>query len=136
MPLVIHLPRAKGVAPLAKRISDPMDLTDVAPTLLDALGLKAPYPMHGESLLPRAIADVPLRTPEAFTETRLPYARLQALRRGDEVVLLDHLIGTVKSYDLATDPAQQDPTFGDLEAANSMAKWIDLHLALPTTLGH
>ena len=107
----------------------------MAPTLLDALGLKAPYPMHGESLLPRAIADVPLRTPEAFTETRLPYARLQALRRGNEVVLLDHLIGTVKSYDLATDPAQQDPTFGDLEAANSMAKWIDLHLALPTTLG-
>jgi arylsulfatase A-like enzyme len=135
VPLVIHLPSANGTAPLAKRISDPMDLTDVAPTLLDALGLKALYPMHGESLLPRAIADVPLRTPEAFTETRLPYARLQALRRGDKVVLLDHLIGTAKSYDLATDPGQLRPTFGDDQAAQSMAKWIDLHLALPTTLG-
>ena len=135
VPLVIHLPQASGTEPLAKRISDPVDLTDVAPTLLDALGVKALYPMHGESLLPRAIADTPLRTPEVFTETRLPYARLQALRRGDEVVLLDHLIGTVKSYDLSTDPGQHQPTLGDKKAADSMAKWVDLHLALPTTLG-
>jgi len=135
VPLVIHLPPGSGADNFAKRISDPVDLTDVAPTLLDALGVKALYPMHGESLLPRALADTPLRTPEAFAETRLPYARLQALRRGDEVILLDHLIGSVRSYDLATDPGQMNPVHGDAEDAESMAKWIDLHLALPTTLG-
>ena len=135
VPLVIHLPPGADSDPVAKRIPDPVDLTDVAPTLLDALGLKARYPMHGETLLPRALTDAPLRTPEAFTETRLPYARLQALRRGDQVVLFDHLIGTVKSYDLAKDPGQREPVYGDHQAADSMAKWIDLHLALPTTLG-
>jgi hypothetical protein len=70
-----------------------------------------------------------------FAETRLPYARLQALRRGDNVVIMDHLIGTTRSYDLSADPTQQNPTFGDPDDATSMAEWLDLHLALPTTVG-
>ena len=135
VPLVIHLPPGANGSAVAKRIADPVDLTDVTPTLMDALGVKSRYPMHGESLLPRALTGRPLRTPEAFAETRLPYARIQVLRRGDQVVMLDHLIGTSKRFDLATDPGQLQPVHNDARAADDMARWVDLHLALPTTLG-
>jgi arylsulfatase A-like enzyme len=135
VPLVIHLPPGTDRPPMAARIATPVDLTDVAPTLFDALGITPRYPMHGESLLGHALTGAPLRTPEVFAETRLPYARLQALRRGDNVVIMDHLIGTTRSYDLRADPTQQSPTFGDPDDATSMAEWLDLHLALPTTVG-
>ncbi|MEE2779978.1 MAG: sulfatase-like hydrolase/transferase, partial [Myxococcota bacterium] len=127
VPLLIHVPGVKG-----KRVKSPVDLTDVLPSVLDALGRKPRFPTHGETLLPHAINGTPLRTPEAFSEARLSYARLQALRVGDEKVILDHLLGTVERYDLKADPEERDPD-RDQNHGVEMGAWTDLHLSWPHT---
>lgn len=128
VPLIIYLPSPDGRGFRSARVPSPLDLTDVAPTLLDAVGVAAGGPMHGESLLPHALDGRPLRTPEAFAETRLPFARLQAWRLGSEKIIADHLVGATRRFDLATDP-------GELRGApigpEALARWTDLHLAYP-----
>ena len=131
VPLLIYLPGPEGRGFAAARIDAPVDLTDVAPTLYDALGIAPRFPMHGESLLPVVLGGQPLRTPEVFTEVRLPYARAQALRRGRDKLILDHLVGAVHRFDLGRDPGEQDGTTGDAAAAEELGRWIDLHLAYP-----
>ncbi len=128
VPLLVYLPAASGAGFRARRLASPVDLTDLAPTIMDAVGLRPPAPTHGESLLPYALDDQALLTPEAFAETRLPYARLQALRRGDEKIIVDHLVGAARRFDLASDPGESD---GTLVAPDTIAPWADLHLAFP-----
>lgn len=48
VPLFVRLP---GTARAGERVVDPVSLTDVAPTLLDALGLTVPEGLDGRSLL-------------------------------------------------------------------------------------
>ena len=131
VPFLLYLPTADGKGVRHGRVEAPMDLTDLTPTLLDALGIAPKHPMHGESLLPHVLTGTPLRTPEAFAETRLPHARLQALRRGNDKIILDHLIGTSMRFDLAADPFERSPTPATPEAVQEVGKWTDLHLSLP-----
>ncbi|MGM0577550.1 MAG: sulfatase-like hydrolase/transferase [Myxococcota bacterium] len=135
VPLVIHLPSDDGKGFRTERVATPVDLTDVAPTILDAVGVRSRGPMHGESLLPHALTGAPLRTPTVFSETRLPYARLQAWRRGDTKLILDHLVGTARRYDLARDPGEAEPTAAPAAVLQAAGAWLDLHLAMPRTTG-
>lgn len=134
VPLLLSLPD-QAIAPSARRIADPIDLTDLTPTVLDALGLPRGPPTHGESLLPLALAGQPLRTPETVCEVRLPYARLVAWRRGDTKVIFDDRIGVTRTFDLASDPGELRPTRGATAAASDAAVWLDRHLAAPRTPG-
>jgi arylsulfatase A-like enzyme len=129
VPLIIYLPNDAGRGFASKRIPWPMDLTDVTPTLLHAVGATPRFPMHGESLLGPALDDHPLKTPEAFAETRLPYARLQALRQGPTKTIINHLTGTAWQTDLRTDPNEHAPNVTGDEAANPLRSFVDLHLA-------
>ncbi|MDP6946407.1 MAG: sulfatase-like hydrolase/transferase, partial [Myxococcota bacterium] len=129
VPLILYLPAPSGRGFASKRFAPPVDLTDVAPTLLQAVGLRPSLPMHGESLLGPALANQPLRTPEAFAETRLPYARLQALRRGAEKIVVDHLSGTAWRTDLTLDPEERHPTATGEAARGPLDAFVDLHLA-------
>lgn len=52
VPLMIHFP--EGVQ---KEITEPVHLADVAPTLLEALGLEPNHPVHGRSLMPLLVGD-------------------------------------------------------------------------------
>lgn len=132
VPLLLSLPD-QAVAPRARRIANPVDLTDLMPTVLDALGLPPGPPTHGESLLPLALRGRPLRTPETVCEVRLPYARLVAWRRGDTKVIFDDRIGVTRTFDLADDPGELRPTWGATPATSDAAAWLDRHLAAPRT---
>ena len=131
VPLIIYLPKVAQPGFAAKRISWPVDLTDVTPTLLQAVGAAPRYATHGESLLAPALDGAPLRTPEAFAETRLPYARLQALRQGSLKTVVNHLSGTAWQNDLATDPREESPLRSGAEARAALDAFVDLHLARP-----
>ena len=129
IPLIIYLPEAAGRGFATRRLPAPVDLTDLAPTLLDAVGLPPLRPMHGESLLPHALDGKPLRTPEAFAETRLPYAKLQALRVGADKIVVDHLSGHTSRVDLSRDPGERAVVDGGEAARAVIDAFIDLHLA-------
>ncbi|MEZ4269043.1 MAG: sulfatase [Myxococcota bacterium] len=132
VPLIVSLPD-QAIAASARRIAEPLDLTDLTPTVLDALGLPPGPPTHGETLLPLALAGHALRTPEAVCEVRLPYARLVAWRRGDAKVIFDDRVGVTRTYDLAADPAEASPTHGATPTVTEASEWLDRHLAAPRT---
>ncbi|MCB9785887.1 MAG: sulfatase-like hydrolase/transferase [Deltaproteobacteria bacterium] len=132
VPLLISLPDG-ALPPEGRRLMQPMDLTDLMPTLLDVIGSPPGPPAHGETLLPMALRGQPLRTPEAVCEVRLPYARLQAWRRGDTKVIFDDRLGVVRTFDLSLDPQERAPQRGASAASDEAARWLDRQLALPRT---
>ena len=124
VPLVIYLPNQAGNGHLHKRIPNPVDATDVAPTLRALLGLDQLAPSHGESLLPLALNGTPQLRPGAFAETRLPYARLQALRIGEDKYIFDHLLTTVQRFDLDADPKERSPRLGTPSDYKRLTAWL------------
>ncbi|MGB0589034.1 MAG: sulfatase-like hydrolase/transferase [Myxococcota bacterium] len=129
VPLLLYLPNDAGHGVATKRIPWPVDSTDITPTLLHAVGAEPRFPTHGESLLAPVLDDHPLKTPQAFAETRLPYARLQALREGTTKTVINHLTGTAWQTDLSSDPDEQTPALTGADAANHIQRFVDLHLA-------
>ena len=109
VPLIIRYPGSSG----PKIINNPVSLVDIAPTLLDYLGIAAPESMKGMSL--RA-PDQPFIRPIYFHE---------ALDKVEKEALLDWPIKLVRNtngvnqwgdrvlewemYDLETDPLEQHP---------------------------
>jgi tetratricopeptide (TPR) repeat protein len=70
VPLVIKLPKARA----RKTIDHRVELVDVMPTLLQAVGIAVPAEVQGESLLPMMHTDVGENTPEAWQD-RPAYSR-------------------------------------------------------------
>jgi arylsulfatase A-like enzyme/tetratricopeptide (TPR) repeat protein len=109
VPLVVSLPgRVKeGIA-----CDAPVDLADVAPTILDVVGAPRPRGMQGKSLLPLLVGE-PTPTDFApdrprYLESYYPYfgygwAALTALRRGNWKAIDAPM---PELYDLATDPGE------------------------------
>ena len=122
VPLVVHFP---GRVP-AGTSALPARLVDVAPTLLELLGLPAPAAGDGQSLV-AAIDGGADALPPAFLETLHPWltygwAPLKALRTADRK-LID--APQPELYDLARDPE---------EATNLFAERADEAKALGDTL--
>jgi arylsulfatase A-like enzyme len=104
------------------RVSTPVGLVDVAPTLLDAAGITVPDPMEGESILP-FVGDGPEPDRDAFIQTSeaqvgralrtdrwkyavyAPEADSQATPQPEEYV--ERYL-----YDLAADPYEQTNLVG------------------------
>jgi choline-sulfatase len=106
VPLVIAVPG--GAARLAAgRVS----LVDLAPTVLDLVGLDAPAGMNGVSLAAavRAGAPVPPHPvlAELLRDRRVP-RDLVALYRGDWKLIRDLEVDAVELYDLRDDPDEAD----------------------------
>ena len=78
---------------------------DLAPTILDAAGARAPFALDGRSLLapPRAGRDVLLEAPPARGTNGLP--RFTGLRTR-RYTYVEHLRGARELYDLRADPEQ------------------------------
>jgi arylsulfatase A-like enzyme len=107
VPLVIKFPRAAAKG--AERVSGQVSLIDVAPTVLDVLGIPAPSTFEGRSLLGGAGA-----VEEAWAETEhtLDGSRKIALRRGasgEKAIFTQkerHL--EIELFDLARDPRESE----------------------------
>ncbi len=119
VPLLIRAP----VAFAATRVSETVQLIDVAPTIVDLLGVPAPRQWQGRSLRRLLAGEADGRFGQAYSETWYPrlhfgWAPLQALTSGPHKYILaprDEL------YDLADDPGEtrdrkDDPRRRDLRA--------------------
>lgn len=102
VPLFIRIP---GVQPDV--IDTPVALLDVAPTLLNIVGVEIPPSFEGRVLAPPFSA---LEVEPIFTEL-LPYANFQghatAMILGDDKLILDVAHRRYESYDLSVDPDER-----------------------------
>ncbi|TVR53473.1 MAG: DUF4976 domain-containing protein, partial [Puniceicoccaceae bacterium] len=123
VPLVLHFP---GVLPAGRRISDLVELTDLAPTLLDYCGLPKDPSMQGRSLRPliEGPHDGPWRE-DVYAEyynsnpDHPPLWRGRVRTRAHKLVAV-HGSDEGELYDLGADPGEcrnlwDDPAHRDLK---------------------
>src|SRR6185295_14907434 len=105
IPLVIRFPGGRG--PAGTRVRELVSLTDMAPTIVDALGLwseAASRPaFRSGSLLPVAVGG-PGR--KAVVSRDRGMEPRYALREGDAKAIVNTGTGRTELYDLASDPGE------------------------------
>lgn len=99
----------------ARRVSTPVSLIDLAPTLLDLFGLPTPGRMMGESLVPFLLGEDPVLTRPIVLEGRLMRGLVD---RSGLKIIHDTRGGTVELFDLARDPGETKNLFDDREPAS------------------
>lgn len=109
VPLIILAP---GVAPAVVR--QPVSLVDVAPTVLDLVGVPVPPSFRGRSLVPQmrgaAAPPVDLVAELESLGPRVIRRHQQALVRGDHKLLqAPNPLNAPELYDLAADPGERNP---------------------------
>lgn len=114
---LLHVPFALGVPGTSgRRWPQPVSLIDLAPTVLDAFGIKAPPSFQGRSLLP-AIRGGTVPSVPIYAETSLAAGRqhLVAVRDGSRKAVIElppgretmPRITRLQLYDLALDPGEK-----------------------------
>jgi arylsulfatase A-like enzyme len=107
VPLIVSVP---GVAP--RRVHVPVTTLDIAPTLLDLLGLPTPGEYMGQSLVGFLRGATPkLDRPIALDESRM---RLRGLIVGPYKIIDDKKKHIVEIYDLSKDPGEAHNLFGSM----------------------
>lgn len=142
VPLVIRDARPSGSPPVARRVSTPVSLVDLAPTLLDRAGLEIPAGLPGRSLVP-ALRDEPLERRPRFAEADAPGRgetpaggshRLAVLDGGVDAPVKLILTETgPQLFDLAADPHERSATtpLDDPGAARRLADLTRWFTRLP-----
>ena len=116
VPLALRLPGTGG-----RRIAETVSLIDLAPTVLEALGVTAPASFQGRSLLPLARGErLPAREIYAETERTTDGAPRLAVQLGSVKYVRTLYPGAAKPtgeelYDLAADPGEQKSDLGHPE---------------------
>jgi len=134
----IHVPlliRAPGVA--ARDIDRPVELIDIAPTILNLLDIPVPARMRGTDLGPwLAVRPAPVeRLPPAFAEVE----DKRMVVAGNEKLICDLNWGFCAYYDLAADPGERrnraDEAPGRVAALRGILDdWLDGHVRLEPVL--
>jgi arylsulfatase A-like enzyme/Tfp pilus assembly protein PilF len=111
VPLIIHWPRSAGHLP--SRIENPTALIDVAPTILQFLGVPVPEQFQGRSLLEMLDGKAPPSPREVYSESLYAHdhygcAALRSLRAG-EYKYID--APQPELYDLASDPGERSNVY-------------------------
>ncbi len=102
VPLIIHWPA--GPRRLARdRVDEPASLLDVAPTILDAIGLPRPRGMQGHSLM-EAGGEQEIYSESLYARNHFGCATLRSLRVG-RYKYID--VPKPELYDLVSDPNEQ-----------------------------
>ncbi len=132
VPMLVSIP---GLAPRVVR--EPVSTIDLAPTVLDALGLAVPARMEGRSLLAamRGHASEPV---PVFVEATHPVAerfhegvvwrnerKARAVREGDCKLIRTPYLGLEELYDLAADPEERRDLLAARPAEGSTASACD-----------
>jgi choline-sulfatase len=100
VPLIVHWPSGARRLP-ADRVPEPASLLDVAPTILDAIGVARPASMMGRSLIKGGTGDV--YSESTYARNHFGCATLRSLRQGS----FKYIDGPKPElYDLATDPTE------------------------------
>ncbi len=109
VPLIVKFPKAWGIGP--RRVSRPVALIDVMPTVLQACGVALPAGLDGRSLLPlvrgqpggRDVLLAQITYNEGREAVTNP-AKRAALRPGGSLLIDDARAGVVAFFDLTADP--------------------------------
>ena len=135
IPLIVWSP---GIAP--RRVQQPAGLVDVAPTVLDLLGLEIPPHMEGASLVGRmrgtdAASPSAPRLSEVEQQRPRRQARLASLIDAERHLIVDFLSGERQIFDFAADPGELND-LSELESARleSMHQRLLAALARKSTL--
>ncbi|MCB9914080.1 MAG: sulfatase [Planctomycetes bacterium] len=130
VPLLLHV-RVDG-APLRGEVHGALSLVDLAPTLAELLGRRAPQGLDGRSLWP-ALAAGARALPEraVFADLLVQDRAHAALRRGDLklVLTLDDRTRELRAYDVARDPRELAPLDVDDPALAPLRAELEAHLA-------
>ncbi len=115
VPLLIYAPKNLQ----AQRVSSPMSVIDLAPTLLEILGVDAPNGFQGTSRVQEITSGVwnenPMIAEGVQRDASLQNvkeriaASILAVRIGNYKMILDWENGTEELFDLANDPHERDP---------------------------
>ena len=119
--------RLDGVLPAGLRIEDPVDMIDIAPTILDLLGQEIPETMQGKSLLPLIEAPesweprISLASSGRPVHHAIRYGRWKLIRKDPNDDQDDEL------YNLIRDPREATNIYADrtviATALQQMLKW-------------
>jgi len=101
LPLIVRYP---GEVAAGSRVDSMVQIHDLAPSILDWLGLDAPPEMTGTSLLP-SLEGEPTRD-HVFSEFMLYGDDRRSYREGDLKVILGPSLASSELYDLAADPGE------------------------------
>jgi len=111
---VLHVPLAFwGPGVRAGREQTPVSLVDLAPTLLDAVGLPPLIPADGVSLWPNLSRGTPLTQRTLFAEGLLMGTEQKAVIDWPEKLVWVPRRDTWRRYDLSKDPGEQHGTEPD-----------------------
>jgi arylsulfatase A-like enzyme len=105
--VLLHVPlivRAPGLVPAGRRVAAPVGLIDVAPTVLDLLGLPPPSWTQGRSLVP-LLADGGSLPPSKLY-ANLPLLNLVAIRSGNLKWIINQQTGASMVFDIVRDPGE------------------------------
>lgn len=115
VPLLLRVPGAE----VRREVLEPFGLIDLAPTMLDALGLSPPADFRGRScwrkLLKKETWSHPVVTECAygctnpFDEEKRNAPRLLAVRKGDYKLILNFVSGSQELFQLTSDPNETCP---------------------------
>lgn len=103
IPLIMRLP---GELPSGVRIDDVVSLVDIAPTILDLVGVESRPPMQGRSLLPWLSGESSEAIPGTGYASFLE--RQAAVRSASEKYIYFLSTGRSQLYDLVADPQEQE----------------------------
>jgi len=125
IPLVIRFP--SGTGPSGLRVDEPVDLVDLAPTILDALDLGSSIDgFEGRSILPLLFGD---RGREVVVGRTMHERPTYSFREGPWKLVHSVRSGRTQLYDLDADPAEVHDRAGEqpvrAEAARqSLYRWL------------
>lgn len=112
VPLIVWGP---GVAP--GRESVPVSLVDIAPTVLEGVGLTSPSPFDGQSLWPMLSTGASLPTRTLFSEGIHSGPNPQsAVVHWPHKLIVNHQDGLIEAFDLAQDPHERTNLAGEARA--------------------
>ena len=114
---LLHVPLifwGAGVNP--GRDATPVSLVDIAPTVLDWLGLVSPVPFDGLSLLPTVSASVPVPDRPLYAGGVTRSTPKSAVMRWPQKLVIDHASGRLLRFDLAQDPHERHILAGNSRA--------------------
>jgi arylsulfatase A-like enzyme/HEAT repeat protein len=120
VPLIVHIP---GYAPA--RIAQPVEVIDIAPTLLATTGVAIPESMRGRDL--RTLLHAP---PDAWSPVFSAVLTKRMALRWPHKLIADLRFGLYELYDLENDPAERRNLAGDrpellTELRGHVYGWLD-----------